>query len=137
MVEPILRNQKKAAEIVKKSGSAATLEAIASANGQSVGAADSVKFSDPFIKNVGSEPKVIGASFDKNNQAKISGPIEGTNGVYWVKVNSIGALPNAMANTDQQRKSLEAQLRQFANFSTTDALKKAATIKDGRRAAGY
>ena len=137
MVEPILRNQKKAAEILKKTGSAATLEAIATANGQPVGMADSVKFSDPFIKNVGSETRVIGASFDKNNQAKISGPIEGTNGVYWVKVNSIGALPNAMANTEQQRKALESQLRQYANFSTTDALKKAANVKDTRRAAGY
>ena len=137
MVEPILRNQKKAAEIVKKTGSAATLEAIGAANGQPVGMADSVKFSDPFIKNVGSEPRVIGASFDKNNQAKISGPIEGTNGVYWVKVNSIGALPNPMANTDQQRKALEAQLRQYAGFSTTDALKKAAVIKDTRHEAGY
>ena len=137
MVEPILRNQKKAAEILKKTGNAATLEAISAANGQSVGMADSVKFADPFIKNLGSEPRAIGASFNKNNQAKASGPIEGTNGVFWVKVNSIGALPNAMANSEQQRKALEAQLRQYANFSTTDALKKAANIKDTRRDAGY
>lgn len=137
MVEPILRNQKKAAEILKKTGNANTLEAISAANGQPVGMADSVKFSDPFIKNVGSEPRVIGASFDKNNQAKVSGPIEGTNGLFWVKVNSIGALPNAMANSEQQRKSMEAQLRQYANFSTTDALRKAADVKDTRRDAGY
>jgi peptidyl-prolyl cis-trans isomerase D len=137
MVEPILRNRKKAAEIVKKSGSAATLEAIATSQGQQAAVADSVRFSEAFIKNLGSEPKVIGASFDKNNQAKVSAPIEGTNGVYYVKVNQIGALPNAMANTDQQRKALETQLRQYATFSTMEALRKAADVKDTRRDAGY
>ena len=137
MVEPILRNRKKAAEIVKKAGNATTLDAIAAAYGQQPALADSVRFADAFIKNLGSEPKVIGASFDKNNQSKVSGPIEGTNGVYYVKVNQIGALPNAMANTEQQRKALETQLRQYANFSTLEALRKAADIKDTRRDAGY
>ena len=137
MVEPILRNRKKAAEIIKKTGSAATLEAIAAVHGLQPGLADSVRFADAFIKNLGSEPKVIGAAFDKNNQTKLSAPVEGTNGVYYVKVNSIGALPNAMANTEQQRKALETQLRQYANFSTLEALRKSADIKDTRRDAGY
>ena len=80
---------------------------------------------------------ILRVQFDKNNQAKVSAPIEGTNGVYYVKVNQIGALPNAMSNTDQQRKALETQLRQYATFSTMEALRKAADVKDTRRDAGY
>ena len=137
MVEPILRNQKKATEIIKKIGNASTLEAVAAATGSQVSTADTVRFADPFVPNLGNEPKVIGAAFNKNNQAKVSGPIEGTNGVFVIKVNQNGALPAANANLDMQKKSQEMQLKQFASYSTLESLRKAATIKDTRREAGY
>ena len=137
MVEPILKNKKKAAEIIKKAGSAATLEAIAAATGGQSGIADTIRFTDPFVPNLGSEPRVIGAAFDKNNQAKVSAPIEGNSGVFFIKVNQTGALPAANANLELQKKNQEMQLKQFANYSTMEALRKSAKIKDTRREAGY
>lgn len=137
MVEPILRNKKKAAEIVKKAGNNNTLEAISSATGTGLNQADTVRFADPFIPNLGSEPKVIGAAFDKSNLSKVSGAIEGQNGVYYIKVNQTGALPSANLNPEQQRSSMEAQLKQFAGFSTIEALRKSAKIEDKRREAGF
>lgn len=137
MVEPILRNKKKASEIIKKIGSSSTLETIASATASQISTADTVRFADPFVPNLGNEPKVIGAAFNKQNQANVSAPIEGTNGVFIVKVNSIGALPAANANLEMQKKSQEMQLKQFASYSTIESLRKAAKIKDTRREAGY
>jgi peptidyl-prolyl cis-trans isomerase D len=136
MVEPILRNRKKAAEIISKTAGSNTLEAIASKHAVQVGTADSVRFSEAFVRDLGSEPKVIGASFDKNNQLKVSAPIEGANGVYYVQVKSLGAVSNP-TSIDQLRKAAEAQIRQYANFSSMEALRKAADVKDTRRAAGY
>jgi peptidyl-prolyl cis-trans isomerase D len=137
MVEPILRNKKKAAEIIRKAGSANTLEAIAAATGGQAGTADTIRFADPFVPNLGSEPRVIGAAFNKDYQAKVSGPIEGQNGVFFIRVNQVGALPAANVSLDMMKKGAEAQLKQYANFSTLEALRKSATIKDTRREAGY
>jgi len=137
IVEPILRNRKKAAEISKKIGSATSLDAIATAQGSQVFTADTIRFIDPFVPNLGNEPKVIGAAFNKSNQTKISAPIEGQNGVYVIKVNQVGALPAANADLTMQKKSQEAQLKQFAGYSTLESLRKSAKIKDTRREAGY
>jgi peptidyl-prolyl cis-trans isomerase D len=137
MVEPILRNRKKAAEISKKIGNATSLDAIATAQGSQVFTADTIRFIDPFVPNLGNEPKVIGAAFNKSNQTKISAPIEGQNGVYVIKVNQVGALPAANADLTMQKKSQEAQMKQFAAYSTLESLRKSAKIKDTRREAGY
>jgi peptidyl-prolyl cis-trans isomerase D len=137
MVEPILRNKKKAAEIVKKIGNASSLEAIASANATQVMTADTIRFADPFVANLGSEPKVIGAAFNKNYQGKISSPIEGQQGVFVIRVNQLGALPSASLDLEQMKRGMESQLKQYANFSTLEALRKSADIKDTRREAGY
>jgi peptidyl-prolyl cis-trans isomerase D len=137
MVEPILRSRKKAAEIKKKTGNASSLEAIASTHGTQVMNADTVRFADPFVANLGSEPRVIGAAFNKGLQGKISGPIDGQLGVFYIRVNQQGALPSVSLDINQMRQGQLAQLRQYANYSTLEALRKAADIKDTRRAAGY
>ncbi len=72
MIEPILRNQKKAELISAKIGSATSLEAVASATGQPVSHVDSLQFSSPYIPNFGLEPKVVGYSFDKQLIGKAS-----------------------------------------------------------------
>ena len=137
MVEPILRNKKKAAEITKKIGGASTLEAVAAAVGSQVNQADTIRFSDPFVANLGSEPKVIGAAFNKANLSKVSKPIEGQNGVFVIKVNQVGALAGVGFDVKMQKKSMEAQLKQFASYSTLESLRKAADIEDERMKAGY
>jgi peptidyl-prolyl cis-trans isomerase D len=53
IVEPILRNQKKAVQIKSKIGAAASLDAVAASSGQPKSKADSVSFGSPYIPNAG------------------------------------------------------------------------------------
>jgi peptidyl-prolyl cis-trans isomerase D len=96
-----------------------------------------VKFFDPFVPNLGAEPKVIGAAFNKNNISKTSQIIDGQNGIYYISVNQIGALPSASFDLSTEKKMFETQMKQYANYSTLESLKKATKIVDNRRAAGY
>ncbi len=132
-VEPILRNQKKSEQIIKKIGAANSLDAVAKATSQEVRKADSVSFASPYIPNVGQEPKVIGASFNKQLQGKpASEAIAGNGGVFVIKVENVGAKSNAGADIEQLRKNQEQQERQTFTYRAMDALKKNATVKDNR-----
>ncbi len=132
MVEPILRNKKKAAEIRKKIGAASTLDNIASNYGTQVSNADSIQFSTPYVPEIGNEPKVIGSAFNKSLVNKVSEPIEGSNALIVISVKQIGAVPSMNTDINAQKKAVEAQLRQYANFSTMEALRKSAKIVDNR-----
>ncbi|MEO6548220.1 MAG: SurA N-terminal domain-containing protein [Ferruginibacter sp.] len=135
MIELTIRNQKKAEQITKKLTATPTLESAAAAyNLQpgNAGADSSITFSSPIINGVGNEPKVIGAVFNKAYQAKVSEPITGTNGVYVIKVNSIGnkaaETPELLAQQiDQRTKGLMQQLSGWF-----ESLKKTAKIEDER-----
>jgi peptidyl-prolyl cis-trans isomerase D len=130
-VEGLVRNHKKAQQILKKIGKPASLEAVASSNNVQISRADSLNFSSPFIPNVGQELKVIGASFSKQGAGKVLSPIEGSTGVFVVKPESIAAKPNPGGSVDAVRSNLEMQLKSFAERSL-ESIKKAATIKDYR-----
>jgi peptidyl-prolyl cis-trans isomerase D len=132
MVEPILRNKKKAAEIKKKIGAASTLDNIAANYGTQVSFADSIQFSTPYVPEIGNEPKVIGAAFNKSLVNKVSEPIEGSNALFVIGVRQIGAVSSMNTDITAQKKAVEAQLRQYANFSTMEALRKSAKIEDNR-----
>lgn len=131
LVEYKIRNEKKAEQIIKKIGSANTLEAIAQATGQQVLKADSIAYGAGFIPNVGAEIKVLGAAFNPANQGKVSAPIKGELGVFVIKVDNISAVANASFDAVAQRKAMEQQMEQ-ASFRITEALKKSASIKDYR-----
>ena len=132
LVEFQVRNQKKAEAIKKKIGTANTLDAVAAATQQSVLNADSVRFSSPFIPNVGQEPKVIGAAFNKAYQSAVSAPITGNGAVFVLKTESVSAVSDGGLNADEQRKMMMQQMRQSAGFRAVDALRKAANVKDER-----
>jgi peptidyl-prolyl cis-trans isomerase D len=132
MVEYKVRNLKKAEQIIKKIGNASTLEAVAQANGQSVLQADSLAFNSTFIPNVGNELKVLGASFNKDYQTKISGPIKGEIGVFVIKVNNISAVPNPNFDAKQQQMAAQQQLGAMTGYRAIEFLKKSADIKDYR-----
>jgi peptidyl-prolyl cis-trans isomerase D len=133
LVEPILRNRQKAELIIKKIGTATTLETIASAAGQQVQKADSIGFASPYIPNVGQEPKVIGSSFNKQLQGKpASAPIGGNGGVFVIKVDQVSAKSNASADSEQLRSSQQRQQQSLASYRAVEALQKAAKIKDNR-----
>ena len=137
LVEPTLRNKKKAEIIAQKAGAEKNLDKLASLLGGATGKADTVRFADPFVPNLGSETKVIGAAFYKKNLSNTSDLIDGQNGVYYISVNQVGALPSAAVDFAGQKKSLEAQIKQFAGYSTMESLKKSMKIVDKRRDAGY
>ena len=136
LVENELRKQKKAAIISAKLGATPTLESAAAAYGntvQTAGADSSLTFSSPIINGVGQEPKVIGAAFNKDYQAKVSPAIVGTNGVYVIKVNSVGTKPaDAPDVAAQQNAGKEKNMLQKASSGWFESLKKIADIKDNR-----
>ena len=135
MVEPVLRNRKKAELISKKIGTITTLEAAASVlGGKQVETADSVRFSgNPPSPLVGSEPKVLGAAFNPANKGKVvTQPIEGNSGVYILRVNSVSATAVADANVAEQRKQRYEQVKMRGPGYAQQALMEAADIKDNR-----
>ncbi|MDQ6763988.1 MAG: SurA N-terminal domain-containing protein [Bacteroidota bacterium] len=136
LVEPTLRNMKKAEEIKKKLNNPATLEAAAGVYKLQVlttGADSTLTFDAQIINGVGSEPKVAGASFNNAYQTKVSPPIAGNTGVFVIKINSISAkaaLPPAVQN--QQEQGEQSRMMQSALGQSFNSLKKMAKIKDSR-----
>lgn len=130
LCENLLRNAKKAKTLIETKMKGTTLDAIAASAGTVVLRNDSISFASPFISNVGSEPKVIGAAFNKAVQGKVSESIAGTSGVYVIRVESNSA---KIATADVN--AIKQQLLQSARMATyrgMDALKKAASITDNR-----
>lgn len=136
IAEAAIRNLKKGEEIIKKLGNAPTLESAAAAYGKQVsvaGADSSLMFTSKLVNEIGQEPKVFGASFNKENQAKVSAPITGKSGVFVLKVNSIGTKAADTPDQVAQRKKQQTdELRNQGTGNWFEALRKAATIKDNR-----
>ena len=133
-VEPLIRNKKKADQIIGKIKNANSLDAVSKAVNQGIQRADSVQFNSPFIQNVGQELRVIGASFNKEYQQKVSPPIEGNGGVFVLKVDNIRAVPNPNFDANQMRiQLLQQQQGALSNPQMLlGILKKSADIKDNR-----
>ncbi len=132
LAEPLIINEKKAQQIISSKIKGSTLEQVAQSAGVSVLHADSVGFAQPFIPNIGNEPKIAGAAFNKSLQGKMSEPIAGNTGVFIIKDENVSALPNTSTNAEQLRKQLEMQQKQMGGYRSIEALKKAANIKDSR-----
>ncbi len=137
VVEPTIRNQKKAELIAKKAGAEKNLEKLAQTLGGTTGRADTVRFSDPFVPNLGNEIKVIGAAFNKKHLSTTSDMIDGQTGVFYIRVENVGSLPSPAVDLSAQKKAMEAQLKQYATYSTLESLRKSAKIVDKRSEAGY
>jgi peptidyl-prolyl cis-trans isomerase D len=134
LVESIIRNDEKAKLIAAKIGKPASLEAVAQTTSQQVAREDSIMFSSPFIANVGQEPKVIGAAFNKNLLNKISEPISGNGGVFVIKVESQEAVPAAVGDAGQEQANLIVNARRAYSDPRiiNEVLKKTVKIKDNR-----
>lgn len=132
MVEVLIRNQKKAAQIGQKIGKPASLEAVTTSTGQPVHTVDSLAFAMSSIPNAGNEPKVIGAAFNKAWENKISEPIGGNMGVYVIKPGPIFAVPNPNADIERQRQFTQQALRSQVAQRALFGLRRGANIKDYR-----
>jgi peptidyl-prolyl cis-trans isomerase D len=131
-VESNIRNEEKAKLIAAKIGKPASLEAVATAQNVTVQNADSVSFVSPMVPGAGYEPKVGGFAFNKSGIGKISEPIAGSGGVFVVLNGSIGARADAGTTMEDMQKNLVSQQKNTVMYGSSQALKKAASIKDKR-----
>ncbi len=137
-IEPLLRNKKIAEKIKQKIGNITTLDAAAAAMGnKQIETIDSLRMlgaQSGSAAAIGSEPKVIGAAFNPANKGKVvPQAIEGTSGVYVVRVDDVNATSVAEANIADQRKSKYQTAKQQATYrSPVQILRETATIKDKR-----
>ena len=134
LVESIIRNQEKGKLIAAKAKYATNIETAAQVTGQQVLREDSIMFSTPFIPNVGQEPKVIGAAFNKALLGKVSPPITGNGGVFIIKVENQSAIPNPAGDIGQQQAEIIVGLRRAYSDPRiiNEILKKTVKIKDER-----
>lgn len=133
--EAIILKEKKATIIKAKLGANPTLEAAAAAYNKQItqaGADSTITFAAQIVNGIGVEPKLIGAAFNKANQAKATTPFAGTSAVYVMKVNAIKALPADAADMQQQQISSRLTAIRGKSNSWYEGLQKAATIKDER-----
>jgi peptidyl-prolyl cis-trans isomerase D len=130
IVEPVLRNKKKAEQIKKNIGNVTDLNQLAAKVSQAVQTVDSLTF-EGRSSNLGFETRVIGAAFNPANKGKISQPVAGQVGVYVLRVNNVATTPVTAADIQQQRMMLEMQTKQMLR-SPLEALIKAADVKDYR-----
>jgi peptidyl-prolyl cis-trans isomerase D len=130
MIEPILRNRKKADMIKKQMGTVTDLNVVASKFNQPVQPADSLHFSGGGT--LGYETRVLGAIFNPANKGKVCPePIAGQAGVYAIRTDAVFTTAVENASIEQQRQMLEMQSRQMFR-SPVEVLQKKATIKDYR-----
>ena len=131
-LESIVRNLKKAKQIIEKIGNNRDLNAIATTFKTVVNRADSISFLSPFIPGIGQESKVSGAAFDAKNKGKVSEPIAGNVAVFLVKNESLGMKPSTEGDYKVRREQMEQSMKGNYAYKFSEALRKSATIKDNR-----
>jgi peptidyl-prolyl cis-trans isomerase D len=133
-VEALVKKEKKAEQLIAKLNSPTSLEAAAAAVKQPQLKAENVNFATPFVENIGFEPRVVGAIFNKAwGVGKVSAPIEGNAGVFVVKVD--GFTPNTQAvdplsMATQYEQTVKGTLDQGGQLY--EVLKKLNKIEDNR-----
>ncbi len=128
MIEPILKNKKKA-EKLKAKMAGSSLDAIAKAVNTTVMSAADVTMMNPSLPNVGGEAKVVGTAMGIE-AGKMSAPIEGNTGVFVVKTTVVTKAP-ALKDVADYTNKVKAQRGGDAN-RIVPALKADADIEDNR-----
>ncbi|HEU4553126.1 MAG TPA: SurA N-terminal domain-containing protein [Chitinophaga sp.] len=132
-VEAEVKKHKKADELIAKLQNPASLDAAAKTSNQPVQKAEGINFGTPFVPSLGFEPKVVGASFNKSwGTAKVSAPIEGTAGVYVLKVDSYQPASQPVQDLNTQRAAYEQNIKSQLDQQLFDVLKKQSDIEDNR-----
>jgi peptidyl-prolyl cis-trans isomerase D len=128
-VEPLIKNEKKAA-ILKKKMTGATLEAVSKATGSTISPAVGASMASPVIPNLGYEPKVVGAALGLS-AGKTSKVIEGNSGLFMVRTKAMVKAP-AVKDYKSQIDQLNQQTKGSAPFRVVQGLKDKADIVDNR-----
>lgn len=130
-VLPIIRKQKKAAQIISANQNKA-IDAFASDNNASVATASALTVKSPTIPGAGSEPIVVGNAFSLEENGT-SSLIEGNTGIFMVTVTKkIPAV--ALDNYSTYSNSLKNSNSAKVNTAVYNALKEGSEVIDNRAA---
>jgi peptidyl-prolyl cis-trans isomerase D len=133
-----LLSEKKYTYLAKKYPTATSIEDIATKMGKQVVVKDSISYQSGVIPNVSPEQRVVGAAFNPTNLNKVSGPIRGTTGLFYIKTNSAPyTVANPIATVKDLQKQLEQQQGSLFQQKGMQVFKNNATIKDKRLENGY
>jgi peptidyl-prolyl cis-trans isomerase D len=117
LIEPLVLDKKRA-EMIMSQIEGMDMDAVAGKFGLLVDSVNQVSFSLPFVSGLGNEPNVVGSAFALEN-GETSGPVEGTTGVFLVKMNNkptmatpTGLLQIRQTMTRADRGSVASQLFQ-------------------------
>lgn len=136
-LETTIRNDKKYDYLVKKYGTGASLEEIATKTGKLVAVRDSLSFESASIPAVATEPRIAGASLNPGYQTKVSGPIKGNSGIFYIKVNGQPyARPAAVNDVAVVRQQMQTEAKRNS-FTNDSPFRRGAKIKDKRLDVGY
>ena len=127
-VEPILKNKKKAANIIAKI-KGGSLASIAASNKVTVMNAVDLTIENPSVPNAGYEPKVVGLAFS-SKVGQVSKPIEGNSGVYVIATKVVAKAPAIKKFDDYIAKVKQQAVGNSGRFM--QALKEDADIVDNR-----
>lgn len=128
-IENQVRNAKKADELIGKITST-DLGSIASTYDAVIDTASNVSFGSGFASGLGNEPAVIGAALTLESGAT-SGPIEGSNGVYIVKLLSKSEVTSE-PNVATVRRTNSSSLGLQVTSALMQSMRKDAKIVDSR-----
>ena len=125
-LESIVRNDKKATQILAKYKGITSLQVAAQTSGQQVSHVDSASLSATYLPNLGYAPSVLGYAFFSGLQVNAVSPaIKSEDGVYiisptqrWTKP----ANPAAAMMMMQQRGQMEMQTKNAVSQQLQDAL---------------
>jgi peptidyl-prolyl cis-trans isomerase D len=128
----LVRNEKKAQQIISKLGTGGTIEEMAAKYGPTaqVGTAPDVVLGQGSIANIGFEPLVVGKAFALKPGQK-SAPLQGEQGVVVVQPESVTPAP-APANLKNVQQQLAQQRAQQQDGKIYEAIKAHANVKDNR-----
>lgn len=124
-----IRNKKKA-ELIREKNTGDNLDELAAANNSTPRTSTSVNMKNPTLSGAGSEPMVVGYAFGMK-EGEVSKFIDGTNGVYKIKVTKKTPAPK-LDNYQAAMKRLSTSKTGIAQTKAYDALKASADIEDNR-----
>jgi peptidyl-prolyl cis-trans isomerase D len=132
-IEADIRKQKQVEIVKKKVGNPTNLQSVATAYNTEVKTSDSVKMMGMSNPDLGYEAKVLAAAVNKKNVNKVSGPISGQGGVYYIMVKNVSDdVKGAPRIPQMERMQVEGQYKNSAEQLIPVALRKRADINDNR-----
>jgi peptidyl-prolyl cis-trans isomerase D len=133
-IEPLVRNKVKARiqleKMTKALEGSTSIEQVAQKAGRPVTPVQNIVFANPVIPGIAQEGKLVGHVFG-SQPGKLSGAIEGQNGIYVFVVNGFSN-PEPLTNTFKQKIQVAQSLIQRAPSEVYKVLRDKADIKDHR-----